>query len=85
MHMGNKDINGREYARLSKLKAGDQVEVDDNFDCLRSDKQYTIRQDHSGPMYIVCNMGRHGLTRQLADDEDHLVGIYPAQSIGDAK
>jgi hypothetical protein len=72
------DVNGREYAQLSKLKPGDKVEIDDGFDCMTVGSVKEVRRNDDGELYIECAETVHTLDGQLMDDADHLVGIYPA-------
>jgi len=69
-----KDSNEREYAKLSQLKAGDYIEIDDGFDC-RKQNIVTIREAY-GKLGFECSHGIHWLSGQLADDGDSLIGIY---------
>ena len=52
-----KDKNGREYAKLSQVKAGDILEIDNDFDCHaggnrerndRAEAAYAHRAEHAG-------------------------------------
>lgn len=75
-----RDIQGREYARLSQLKAGDRVQVDRDFTCIIPFSIRIVREDEQG-LYIKCIEGNHYLDGQLdeADGDDQiLIGIYPA-------
>ncbi len=67
--------DGREWARLSKLKPGDKVEIDDGFTC-NAAGIYIVAGDARG-LYIPCSEGGHHLDGQ-ADDGEHCVGIWPA-------
>lgn len=71
-----KDIKGRVYAQLSKLKPGDAVVVDAGFDCLKPWHVATVRADSHGELYIPCKAGMHMLIGQAVDGEN-LIGIYP--------
>jgi hypothetical protein len=72
-----KDKQGREYARLSELKAGDLVKIAAGFECI-AEGTHTV-QACEGGFYLTCNEGYHFLEGQLADEEtdDSLIGIYP--------
>lgn len=74
-----KDKQGREYARLSKLKVGDMVEVDGDFDCMRPGSRHMVQRDEDdGDLYISCDAESHKLDGQVSDgDGDSLIGIYP--------
>lgn len=77
------DINGRPYAKLSELKPGSLVEVDDGFDCMKGADVLTV-QGEIGSLFISClSEGGHTLDGQLAGedndqghDPDELIGIY---------
>ena len=70
-----KDLNGRPYARLDQLKAGDKVETDGDFTCRPAGQVSTVEQDDNGPLYIPCNEDRHDLDGQL-DEKGYLIGVY---------
>lgn len=70
------DKNGREYAKLSNLKAGDVVTIDGGFDCMDSGKPHEVYGN--GDLYLICDHGHHFLSGQLEVDNDSLVGVYPA-------
>ena len=79
------DVDGREYARLSRLKAGDRIEADGGFTCMRPGAVLTVAADARGELYVPCDgpdddpdPGKHFLCGQ-ADDGDHLVGMYPVR------
>jgi hypothetical protein len=73
------DVNGRAYAKLSSLKAGDIVQVDGDFTCIGKWQERPVEHDgeREGPqgLYIKCRSGRHYLDGQ-ADDGDTLIGVY---------
>lgn len=71
-----KDVNGREYARLSELKPGDRVQVDDGFDCMEPWSIKEVQCNENGDWFINCSKVEHDLYGQLMDDRDHLMGIY---------
>ncbi len=66
------DNQGRPYARLSEVKAGDTLEADDNGVCI-SAGTYTVMPG----LYIICRKGKHYLNGQLSTDGVHLIGLYP--------
>lgn len=70
------DLLGREYARLSKLKVGDKIETDGGFDCIAGSSLVDVI-DVNGELAFACAQGSHALAGQLADDGDHLIGIFP--------
>ena len=77
------DTDGRLYARLSKTKAGDWLEADAGFDCIRPGMKLKVQEDADG-LFIACNSGQpsgvysgqHYLDGQC-DDGEHLIGLYP--------
>lgn len=71
------DIDGRAYARLSELKAGDAVTVDGDFDCMDKGDVREVEADADGALFIACRDGKHILDRQAQADGDTLIGIYP--------
>lgn len=79
------DNHGRPYARLSTLKAGDKVQVDDGFTCIVKWGHRLVRQDSTRPgidgLFIDCRSGRHYLDGQLDDDSDFLIGVYMDQEV----
>lgn len=89
--MSTHSIDGREWARLSNLKAGDRVELDDGFTCGIAGKTLTVLQDEDG-LFVPCDGGdiseephatnerKHYLDGQISEvDNDHLVGIWMAE------
>jgi len=74
-----KDKQGREYARMSDLKEGDEVTVDGDFTCMLPWSQAEVLGDEDG-LYILCEEGQHYLQGQLDyQDDDSLVGIYKGE------
>lgn len=73
--MSTQDKQGREYAKLADLKAGDIVTCDGDFDCMRPWSQLTVYEDQARRLCVECDHGGHTLTGQL-DNGTHLVGIY---------
>jgi len=67
------DINGREWAKLSELRAGDTVELDGGFDCHTAG--VTILHEDSQGLFFGCGEGTHRIDGQ-ADNGEHCVGIY---------
>jgi hypothetical protein len=68
------DKQGREYAKMNDLRAGDFIEVDGDFSCLEKGAR---RQVCAGCNYlfIICDSGTHHLDGQLVEDGS-LLGIY---------
>jgi hypothetical protein len=70
-----KDLQGREYAKLSDLKAGDVIEIDGDFTCAKAGRH--ILKYHTKGLYFDCDRGTHFIDGQLSGDvEDYLIGIY---------
>lgn len=63
--------------KLSELKAGDKVRVDENVACLGPTLVHEVKQDGPGQafLYLDCAYGRHYLDGQLDSDNETLVGI----------
>lgn len=78
--MSTHDLDGRPYAKLSELKAGDLVESDADFTCLRGGSRHLVCSGSEG-LYIHCLGGYHYLVGQLSEsDNDSLVGLYKVLS-----
>jgi len=73
--MTTKDKQGRPYAKISELKAGNRIKVDGDFTCLAPWTEHEVKQDDDG-LYVSCKEGKHHLKGQ-ADDGEHCIGIYP--------
>lgn len=86
------DIRGRIYAKMSELRPGDEVEVDDGFDgCFIPWSKRTVVEVngelaliHNAPECGACGGDNeagdchHYLAPQIDDDDgDSLIGIYP--------
>lgn len=67
----------RSYVKLRDLKAGDKVEFDGGFDCIKSGEHRTVYSSISG-LYVDCGEGKHYLSGQLGLD-DLLIGVYKVQ------
>lgn len=77
--MSTHSKDGREWAKLSALKAGDKVVTDDGFTCGINNQTLDVRFDAQHGPWVPCRSGKHFLDGQLSDiDNDHLVGIWPA-------
>lgn len=70
-----KDKQGRPYARLGELNAGDTVTVDGDFTCIEPWSHHVVKRDGAG-LYIECKEGEHHLAGQQDGPGDHLTGIY---------
>ena len=71
--MTKQDLQGREYASYSSLKAGQLVKVDDGFDCMTPWSARPVHFDNSGKAYLLCDAGYHYLDGR----HDSIIGIYP--------
>lgn len=69
------NTNGRPYAKLSELKAGDIVELDTGFTCHTAGK-VAVCEDKAG-LFFECGEGHHYFEGQTEDGE-HCVGIFKA-------
>lgn len=74
--MATKDTNGRPYARLGKLKAGDFVTVDGGFLCMKKGTRKKVRENESGELYVACSHGGHWLDGQVDGPSDAVIGFY---------
>jgi hypothetical protein len=80
--MSSHDNQSREYAKLTDLRAGNIVELDDNFTCHNKGKWTThlttIYEDGKGRLFFYCEHGKHFLSGQTDDDdvEGYCVGVY---------
>ena len=72
--MTTTDINGRPYAKLSKLKAGDALIANGGFTCMRDGSERVV-EDEGEYLFVRCAKGKHALDGQ-ADDGEHLIGLY---------
>jgi hypothetical protein len=70
--MSTHDKNGNPWAKLSELKAGDVVQLDESFDCAQG--HVALYQSAEG-LYFDCSHGAHYLAGQ-ADDGEYCVGVY---------
>lgn len=68
------DASHRPYAKLSELKPGDEIELDDDFTCHKRGI-VTIKARTDGVLYFNCDEGEHRLDGQ-ADDGEHCIGVY---------
>lgn len=83
--MSTHSTDGREWAKLSALKAGDRVELDGGFTCGIAGKTLIVEEDEDG-LFVPCGGAegereatQHYLDGQISEvDNDHLVGVWPA-------
>jgi hypothetical protein len=94
--MTRTDLSGREYARLSELRAGMVVQVDGDFDCIEAWSTREVKHDPDAArraltqgaftdfpsLYIDCACGGHVLEDQIdfEGDGDSLIGVYPLET-----
>lgn len=71
--MSKFDLSGRPYVRLSELRAGVLVELDEDFTCRRAGP--AVVQDYGDGPFIFCDEGRHYLEGQC-DEDGYCVGVY---------
>ncbi len=72
--MPNHDIKGRPYAKLSKLRPGQLIELNNGFTCTKA-RTCTIHLDKDNRLFFSCDDGLHYLDGQ-ADDGEHCIGVY---------
>ena len=70
-----RDKQGREYAKVSDLRAGDLVKVDGDFTCLEPWTTHLVQANTDG-LWIDCNdeHHQHYLSGQI--DNGYYIGIY---------
>lgn len=71
--MTTHDSTRRPYFKLSEVKEGQQIELDDGFTCARPGPSELILGKHG--LYFLCNECEHYISGQ-ADDGEHCVGVY---------
>lgn len=91
--MSTHSTDGREWARLSKIKPGDILKCDNDFTCGIAGREVMVGRDKSGYLFVFCNGNdgdghtrggrghfqcKHHLDGQT-DDGDHIVGMWPAR------
>ena len=69
------DTSGRPYAKLSELRTGDCIELDESFDCHSPGIAIVFETKPGIRLYFVCKYGFHFIDGQ-ADDGEHCIGIY---------
>jgi hypothetical protein len=74
--MSTHSIDGRPWAKLSKLKPGDKIVSDGGCECIATSLTLEVKAEN-GELYVDCDMGRHFLDVQVSDeDTDSLVGFW---------
>lgn len=74
-----RDLNGRAYALVATVKAGDKLETDGDFTCMSKGKIVEVGIDDRG-LFIPCQKGHHYLSGQVKIDKlgpQYYVGLYP--------
>lgn len=73
--MDYSDLNHK-YAKLSEVREGDILVADGGFTCIKEGARLRVYADpKDGILSVPCAEGGHGLTGQLADDNDTLIGL----------
>lgn len=72
------DNDGRPYALVSQVKAGDVLEADDGFTCLDEGDRLTVEKDDDGSLFVRCSEGHHNLDGQIEGvlEKEHYIGLY---------
>ena len=85
------DIQGRNYALVSDLKVGDQVQVDDLIEWTTMEDEWTsgfamnsiydVQADEEGTLFIQSGQAQFYLDAQIETDPssetEFYIGIYP--------
>jgi len=73
-----KDLSGRPYATVASTKAGDVLEADGDFTCMREGAKLTVTDSEDGLM-VPCRDGGHCLDGQIQSEDgtDFYMGLYP--------
>jgi hypothetical protein len=74
--MSTHSTDGREWAKLSELKAGDKIQTDGGFTCGMNNKILIVENDDDDKLFVRCGEGNHLLAGQVDSDEGHLVGMW---------
>lgn len=73
--MTKKDLKGREYANIKKLKPGDKIQIDGDFTCAKPWSVHEVKEK-DGDLYFECDEKFHGLDGQISDARGTLIGVY---------
>lgn len=75
-----KDLQGRAYARVGDVKAGDRLEADGDFTCIRKGAVLTVEDAGDGLKVPCRHQGGHMLDGQIKGKgaRAHYLGLYPA-------
>lgn len=71
--MSTHDANGIEWVKLSELRPGDVIRLDEGFTC--HPPGLVVVQGEIGNLSFNCDDGSHSLDGQC-DDGEHCVGVY---------
>lgn len=62
--------------KLSDVKAGDTIELDDGFPCWPVGGQVAVEADADGDLYFACTHGKHFLEGQTDEETwDVMAGV----------
>src|SRR5581483_12175137 len=70
------DTDGKPWAKLSQVKAGDFLIADGGFPCIKQGARLQVQADGAGDLFVPCAEGPHLLDGQ-ADDGETIIGLYP--------
>ena len=71
-----RDFQGRPYAKMAELKAGDEIQVSMDFLCIPSNAKRIVRERAGlSGLWISCSFGEHFLGDHEGNG-DILIGIY---------
>lgn len=76
-----KDRQGRAYATVAQTKAGDVIEADADFTCIKKGAKLTV-VEQGGLLSVPCRDGGHHLDGQIKGRgaRAHYVGLYPTDT-----
>lgn len=60
------------YAKLSELRVGEPIELDEGFTCTKSGRA-RVREDETG-LHFICAEGKHYLDGQC-DGDGYCIGV----------
>lgn len=73
------DLNGRAYATVEGTRAGDVLEADGDFTCIRKGAKLVV-EEKDGYLSVPCRHGGHDLAGQISSEDgtSFYMGLYPA-------
>lgn len=75
--MSTHSTDGRPWARLSELKAGDKLVADGGFTCIKKGGVVVVEARGDGQLYVGCRSGSHYLDGQVSgENHDSLIGLW---------